>query len=247
MDYIWLIAPIVLFAGIVRGFSGFGFAAISIIGVNLFFEPQQSVAIILALDILCSVGLWRTAVREADFQTLKHLTIGAAVGIPIGYGVLLLIPAEILKCFVCLGILGLSLLLFTERKTIGGNNTGTRLGFGIVAGVFTSSASVGGPVVIYYMLSSKLSPKTQRATMILFFIISESLAFITLVMGDVMDSTIIKTVAILAIPTLLAVRFGQALFHRRPPKSLKSFALPVIIIVALLGLMNSLIVLTATY
>ena len=51
MEQIWLTIPVVIFAGIVRGFSGFGFAAIAVVGLNFFLEPQQSVAVVLSLDI----------------------------------------------------------------------------------------------------------------------------------------------------------------------------------------------------
>lgn len=243
MNQIWLIIPIIVFAGIIRGYSGFGFAIIAIIGMNLFFDPQQSVVIVLALDLLCSIGLWRKAVQQADFQILKSLIIGAAIGIPIGYSVLLLIPADVLKFLICLGILGLAILLFSEIKLLKTDGVRSRIGYGVVSGICTSSASAGGPIVIYYMLSSKLSSHTQRATLILFFIIADLLACAALLMGGMVDTQILKMVFILIIPTLLAVHFGQSLFYRSPPKSLKSFALPVIIVVAVVGLLKSAVVL----
>lgn len=243
MQYIWLILPILIFAGVVRGYSGFGFAAIAIVGVNLFFKPQQSVAIILAIDLLCSIPLFRLARDNADYPTLKLLTTGAVIGIPFGYAVLQLVPAELLKLLICCVILLLSLLLFSEFRPFDAEKSRNKLTLGIVAGVCTSSASVGGPIIIYYMLSSRLSTTQQRATMILFFIISESVAFVTLLVGGAVDSVVPTAVAILIIPTLIAVRFGQSLFHKKPPKSLKSFALPVIIVVALLGIVKSAVIL----
>lgn len=243
MNQIWLIIPIIVFAGIIRGYSGFGFAIIAIIGMNLFFEPQQSVVIVLALDLICSIGLWRKAVQQADFQILKSLIIGAAMGIPIGYSVLLLIPADVLKFLICLGILGLAMLLFSEVRLLKTDGGRAKIGYGVVSGICTSSASAGGPIVIYYMLSSQLSPHTQRATLILFFIISDLLACSALLMGGMVDTHILKTVLMLTLPALIAVRIGQALFYRKPPQSLKSFALPVIIVVAVAGMIKSAIVL----
>lgn len=239
MNHIWLIIPIVVFAGTIRGYSGFGFAIIAIIGMNLFFDPQQSVAVVLMLDLLCSIGLWRKAMQQADFQMLKYLISGAVMGIPIGYSVLLLIPADVLKFLICLGILGLAMLLFSEIKLLDGDKASAKIGSGIISGICTSSASAGGPIVIYYMLSSKLSPQTQRATLILFFIISDLLACIALLMGGMVDTQIVKIVAILIVPALIAVRIGQSLFFRKPPKSLKSFALPIIIVVAIVGMIKS--------
>ena len=239
MEQMWLAIPIVIFAGVVRGFSGFGFAAIAVVGLNFFLEPQQSVAVVLSLDIICSVNLWRAAFKQAELTTLKRLIFGSVLGIPLGYCFLLLIPAEILKLMICLSILGLSLLLFSEFKPFNADKTSTKIGFGLASGAGTASASVGGPMILYYMLSSNLSTSSQRATMILFFLASELLALIGLITGGVVDSSLPKTILILVIPTLIAVHFGQHLFNRRPPQSLKSFALPVMIAVALLGIINS--------
>lgn len=72
MEQIWYVLPIVIFAAVVRGYSGFGFAVIAVVGLNLFFKPQQSVAIVLSLDLICSLNLWRQAVKQAHFPALKN-------------------------------------------------------------------------------------------------------------------------------------------------------------------------------
>ena len=90
MDNIWWVIPVVVFAGVVRGYSGFGFAVISVIGLNFFLEPKQSVAVVLSLDLICSINLLKKAINQANFETLKKLTIGSLLGIPIGYTCLLL-------------------------------------------------------------------------------------------------------------------------------------------------------------
>lgn len=234
-----MIIPVIMFAGVVRGYSGFGFAAVSIVGANLFLEPRQSVAIILSLDVFCSIGLFKAAIDQADYKTLKNLIIGSILGIPVGYSLLLMIPADILKLLICCAILALCLLLFVEYKPFNADKAVTKLGFGLASGAGTASASVGGPMIVYYMLSSDLSTSAQRATMILFFITSELLALITLIAGGTTDMLVLKAVLILVLPTLIAVRYGQALFQRKQPQSLKSFALPVIISVSVLGIINA--------
>ena len=75
--------------------------------------------------------------------------------------------------------------------------------------------------------------------MILFFITSELLAICTLIIGGTVDSTVLKGVLILILPTIIAVQYGQVLFKKKPPQSLKSFALPVMMVVATLGIINS--------
>ena len=239
MENIWWVIPVVVFAGVVRGYSGFGFAVISVIGLNFFLEPKQSVAVVLSLDLICSINLLKKAINQANFETLKKLTIGSLLGIPIGYTCLLLIPSEILKILICLVIVVLSLFLFSSYRPFDTEKTSTKLAFGLASGAGTASASIGGPMIVYYMLSSNLSTSTQRATMILFFIIIELLSITTIMLGGMVDATLPKALLILLVPTLISVQVGQYLFTRKPPVTLKSFALPVMITVAVLGLVNS--------
>lgn len=245
MEHIWFVIPVIMFAAVVRGFSGFGFAVIAVVGMNFFLEPQQSVAIVLCLDLICSLNLFNQARKQADLGTLRNLIIGSIAGIPIGYCFLVAIPAEVLKLLICIAILGLAGLLFSGTKLFKGDTTATKIGFGLASGAGTASASIGGPMIVYYMLASSLSTSSQRATMILFFIASEALTVAALLAGGMVDETLPKAVAILVIPTLLCVRYGQHLFNRKPPQSLKSFALPIMVAVAVLGIINSTIVMMA--
>lgn len=228
-----------MLAGVARGYSGFGFAAIAVVGLNLFLSPQQSIPIVLGLDVLCSVGLWRQAVKQADYSTFKMLIIGAIMGIPLGLLLLLFVPEEVLKLLICIVILLFVLVLLSDFRLRNTEGKGTKLGFGIASGLGTAGASVGGPMIVCYMISSALSSSAQRATMILFFIVSESVAVAALFSGGLVDSGIIMLLLALLLPALIAVRIGQWLFNRKPPKSLKHFALPLLLMVAVLGIIAS--------
>lgn len=240
MTSIWFLIPVVVFAALVRGYAGFGFAAIAVVGFNLFISPQQSVPVILGLDVLCSVGVVRQALQQADKSTLKWLVVGALLGIPLGLSLLFLIPEEVLKLVICISILVLSLLIFLDFRLRRAERLSTKVGFGMASGLATAGASVGGPIIVSYMLSSQLTPLTQRATMILFFIVSETMAFVALSSSGLVDIEVFKLIAVLLIPALIAVRIGQGFFNRKPPTSLKHFALPLLVLVALLGISSSL-------
>lgn len=239
-DSLWIIIPSALLAGMVRGYAGFGFAAIAIVGFNLVIDPQQSIPLVLALDIICSAGLLRQAIHQADMPTFKLLVGGAITGIPVGMGLLLLIPGNLLKLIICIIILLLSLLLMSSFRLNHPERTHVKLLFGTSSGIGTAAASVGGPMIVCYMLSSALSASTQRATMILFFVVSETLAIGALFAGGLVTSTVFHYLLIILLPTLIAVRAGQALFNRYPPASLKHFALPILLLVSVLGISASL-------
>lgn len=236
----WIITPVVALAALVRGYAGFGFTVIAVVGMNVYLSPQQSIPIVLGLDVLCSIGLWRQARRQADVATFKVLTFGSLIGIPIGLSLLILIPEEILKLLICIAILIFALVLVFDFRLRSAETMWTKLSFGLASGMGTAGASVGGPMIVCYMLSSSLSPSTQRATMILFFIVSETLALIALFFSGLVDGQVLTLLLSLLLPTLIMVRVGQWGFNRYPPKSLKHFALPIMSMVAILGISTSL-------
>lgn len=231
--------PVVALAALVRGYSGFGFAAIAVVGLNFFLPPQQSIPVVLGLDVLCSVGLWKQARRQADIATFKILTFGSLAGIPVGLSLLILIPEHKLKLLICLVVLLLSLILLFDFKLQSSEGVKAKLSFGMASGVGTAGASVGGPMIVYYMLSSSLVPSAQRATMILFFIVSEVLALGALFCSGFVDMQIATLLVNLLPATFVAVRIGQWLFNRYPPKSLKHFALPIMVFISVLGISAS--------
>ena len=239
LETILILMCAVIIAGIVRGFTGFGFAAIAVVGMNIFLAPQQSIPVVLALDVICSAPLMRQALKQGDVETFKYLTLGSIVGIPLGLGLLFFIPSLTLKLAICVAILIFSTLLIIDFRVRNTEKSLVRLIFGILAGTSTSGASIGGPIIVCYMLSSTLTAVTQRATMIMFFVVSETLALMALFFSGLIGKEELTLIAILLIPTLVAVRIGQWLFNKHPPKSLKHFAIPILVMVAFLGISTS--------
>ncbi|MCQ1060802.1 sulfite exporter TauE/SafE family protein [Photobacterium sp. ZSDE20] len=239
-DLIFILGSVVFLAGLIRGYTGFGFAAIAVVGLNLYLTPQQSIPIVLGLDIICSITLWKQAVAQADKKTFKLLTTGAMIGIPIGTSLLFIIPSQYLKILICTLIFILSMLLIFEVKFSGADKNSSKFFFGLMAGAGTSSTSVGGPMIVSYMLSSTLTPAVQRGTMIMYFVVSETIAMCVLFINGLLNFEILKFIGILLIPTLISVRCGQSLFNWRKPSSLKHVALPIMLMVASLGISASL-------
>ena len=54
---------IIFGAGIVRGYAGFGFSALSVAGLALLVSPAKIVPAIFVLEVLASISLLRSAAR----------------------------------------------------------------------------------------------------------------------------------------------------------------------------------------
>src|SRR4051794_28834970 len=75
---------IVFGAGIVRGFAGFGFSALCVAGLALLVSPAKVVPAIFILEVLASISLLRSALRDIDWPWLSWLIAGNTLCIPLG-------------------------------------------------------------------------------------------------------------------------------------------------------------------
>lgn len=224
-------------AGLVRGYTGFGYAAIAILALNFIWSPQLSVPVILLLDLIGSIGLIRSALPYADRGFIKRLGTGALFGMPIGLGIILMLPAIILKLATNLVVLLLTgLIALTENTPKIENPILTRI-VGGISGALTSAASVGGLPLVIYLLNSPLDVRVQRGSLIVFLIFTDSISLVLLCVSGVLNSSVITPVAFLLVPTLIGVQLGQWAFHKHPPKSFRPIALPIIAVLSVSGLL----------
>ena len=236
IEHLELAALLVALAALVRGYTGFGFAAIAITGLNLIWPPQLSVPVILLLDLIGTLGLLPGAWRQADRGLSVRLGQGALLGIPLGLTLLIQLPETWLKLVISLGVLAMTLLLIRRpRHTRREYPLLTRL-VGAVSGAFTAAASVGGLPVVCYLLTTPLPAAVQRASMVIFLAATDVLALVLLYLSGVMGADLILPVLALLLPTLAGVQLGHWAFQRRRPRSFHPVALPVLTLLSVSSL-----------
>ena len=73
-----------LLPGCVRGFAGFGLAAVAMACLVLILPPVQLIPILHVLEGAASLAMFRGGIREAEMSHDWPLAIGSFVGVPIG-------------------------------------------------------------------------------------------------------------------------------------------------------------------
>lgn len=240
MPLMWPAVGLALFAGLVRGYCGFGFAMLLALGLMLSMPPIEAVPLALLLDLVTSVGLWRRAGKLADWPRLRRLLCGMVGATVVGVSVMTALPAAPMRIAVALLALAGALALLLRRDANGpvpspAVETGERIGrwpsvvAGGVSGLCMTLASSGGPPLMLYLLHQRLNPVVLRATAILFFAASSTASLIGLGMaGELSRETLIRA-AWLLIPALLGNVMGQWVFERSPPRSMKLTVAPLLI------------------
>ena len=137
----WLVA---LGAGVVRGFSGFGFSALTVAGLTLFVPPASVVPAVLALEVLASVSLIRSAIRNADRRWLAWLVGGNLLFIPIGLALLAWLPELLMRLLVGGVLLVSALALLAAGERTWPTTMPLRLATGVLSGLMNGVAASGG-------------------------------------------------------------------------------------------------------
>lgn len=164
---------IVAVAGVVRGFAGFGFSALSVAGMSLFVSPAQIIPAVFVLEVLASIGLLRGAWPDVDWKWLSWLAVGNALLIPVGIALLAVLPEQSLRLAIGALLAIAALLLRTGVKFEISPTVGGRLLTGLVSGLVNGLAAIGGIAVALLLSTSSMRPATLRATLILLFVFTD--------------------------------------------------------------------------
>jgi uncharacterized membrane protein YfcA len=61
----------VLIAGVIRGYSGFGFAMVAVTSMSLAIPPARVVPLVLILEVMASISLVPQVWRDIDWYSLR--------------------------------------------------------------------------------------------------------------------------------------------------------------------------------
>src|ERR1700688_4764939 len=134
---------VAIFAGLVRGFGGFGLSAFLVAGMSLWLSPQSIVPAAMMLEILASVSLLRSVWPHVSWHWIRPLIAGYAISIPLGVWCLSILPELPLRLAVSTIILVLALTLLAGFRPHWGDGIGVRFGTGLVAGFMSVLSSIG--------------------------------------------------------------------------------------------------------
>ncbi|RJX73457.1 sulfite exporter TauE/SafE family protein [Pseudomonas sp. LS-2] len=204
----------VLIAAVIRGLTGFGFAAIAVVGMAMLGPLNEAVPIVLSLEVASSLMLLRGALPHTDYPQLRRLLIAAALGVPCGIWLLTGLNSDWLNTGVYV-LVGLLALLGLARITLpmGKGQLGGWI-VGGCSGALIAAFSIGGPLVGAGLSHSGLKAVALRATLILFFFVVDLAALIGLGLAHAIPDKTAEHVLYL-IPALLAGLWaGQQLFVR---------------------------------
>lgn len=233
---LWWLAATLVVAGIVRGFSGFGSALVFVPVAGIFLPPVHVIAIIALVEIGNFAALVPRAWGQADRRQVGLLAVSALPAVPLGLWGAEAFDITAVRWVVTALAGGTLLALVSGWKYTGRVRLPLLVGVGVAAGFFGGMTGMTGPFVVLFYLAGRGAVQSVRANTILFLAALDLAIVINLLLRGFADPPILWLAALLAVPYLLAMIAGQALFHPAHERLYRRAALAIIALSVAAGL-----------
>ncbi|GEM_PF-3829935 len=160
---ITFVAAGVLFAALMRAFSGFGFALMAVPVFSLFLIPGDAVVLSALLTLVVSGLTHKAWFGKYPAGLMRPMVIGSIMGTGIGVYFLSHLSVEQFQLWIGLSVVTACLLLarFKPRETTGSPALAGATGIG--SGLMNGAFAIPGPPVIVYVMATIHDPVKSRA------------------------------------------------------------------------------------
>lgn len=233
-----LIATVVFLAAFVRGYAGFGFSALLMVGLLPVVPAAQLVPMSIALEILASSSQARQILPDVNRRILAILLLASLIGAPIGVYMLSYFSERTLQFIVYGFILASTSFLLLLRPRPLNVAKPSLFAAGLISGIVNGATALSGLVLALFFTSSTESSRTIRATMIAYLFFTDIITGGFLLADDRYDAQTIWR-CIVTIPFLLAgVWLGSRQFIKTPSESFKTLVMWFLLVCGVAGLIR---------
>ncbi|MFN0183454.1 MAG: sulfite exporter TauE/SafE family protein [Aquabacterium sp.] len=171
-----LVAVAAFAAFFVRGLAGFGSAMVGIGTLTLVLPPALVVPTFLMLELVTTLNLLPAVWRQVAWRSLRWVMLGAALTTPLGLVLLSRLDPDPMRLVVsgALLVIALTMLLGVAQRLAPQQTPGPpgALGAGLLSGLLSGSAGIGGPpVIIFYFATTATA--ISRATLTAYLVFTD--------------------------------------------------------------------------
>jgi hypothetical protein len=241
LDFLQLLVTTisVFVAGIIRGYSGFGFAMVAVTSMSLVLPPVVAVPTILILEVLASIRLVPQVWKDIDWHSLRWLLAGSLLAAPAGVYLLANIPVLPMRVSISLLVLVAAILLMRGWAWKRMPGRPMILAAGVGSGLLNGAAAIGGPPVILLYFSSPAGVTVSRASLIAYFMGIDAMSLAMAALQGLTTSKTVLTAAACIPPLLLGIALGSRMFLKADKASFRHHVLILLIILSVAGLLRA--------
>ncbi len=224
----------VFLAAIVRGYSGFGFSLLAITAMSLVIAPRDIVPSIFMMEIAASLHLLPGVWREVHWKATGLLLAGCLVATPVGVRLLATVPAAPMKVAIAVFVLVAAVLLARGWALKAMPGRAATVATGAAAGLCNGAFGMAGPPVILFFFSSPAGVAVGRASLIAFFIGTDSLGLGFQARENLIGMDDVWRALVFLPPLFAGVWLGARSFKGADPATFRRWVLRILMTLAVL-------------
>lgn len=221
-------------AAVVRGYSGFGFSLLAITALSLVLDPVEIVPALFMIEIAVSIHLLPSIWRDIHWRAIGLLLLGCVVATPLGIWLLASVPAAPMKVALAVVVVVAAVLLARgwALKTMPG--TAATVATGAASGLLNGALAIAGPPVILFFFSSPAGVVVGRASIIAYFIGTDTMGLGFLALQDLIGVDHLIRAATYLPASLGGVWLGARSFKGADPAAFRRWVLRLLMLLAVL-------------
>jgi uncharacterized membrane protein YfcA len=167
------VSAVLVVSGALHAATGFGFALLSAPILSALLGPRDAISVIVLTGVVVDVLILGAERRRPApvWPEAAGLTLWAVPGLAAGAYLLASLPRAGLQLLVAAGVLG-----GVAMRVVGGRRVAapgpsshhkwTRAAAGLSSGLLSTATTLGGPPVVLYLMSRRLTPQRMRDTLV---------------------------------------------------------------------------------
>lgn len=233
----WL-AVVVLGASFIRGFSGFGSAALMMAGGSLVARPAVLVPVVILIELVLALPQWLSVRGHIDWRRAGALFAGCLIGVPVGVRVVAALGEDAARAVVAGIILAGCAGLMGGWRMARAAGLSSHAGVGLLSGL-ANGAAVGGLPVAAFFAAQPIAPAAFRATLVAYFALLDLWTVPVMWREGLFDRGSLRLAALGLPLSVLGLMLGSRRFHAAPPEEFRRMAIGLLAGLAVLGLLRS--------
>ncbi len=225
------VATGVLFAAVMRSFSGFGFALMAVPVFSLFLIPGDAVVLSAMLTLLVSLMTYKTWWQGYSPGVLLPMILGSVMGTGVGVYFLTGLSAEDFQLWIGISVILACLLLARFKPRHTSSSPSLSAATGVCSGLMNGAFAIPGPPVIVFVMATMPDPAKSRAFLMAFFLASNAISLCLFGVAGLVTATPVYLLLVAFPVMLIGDRVGAWLFVRVGGTAYRPVALLVSLLV----------------
>jgi uncharacterized protein len=223
--------------GLVRGFTGFGFAMVFMPIASMVVGPVVALGLIWAVDAVFAFPIAARSFRRADWFEVVPLMVGATLTLPVGIALLTSLDPQAMRWLLAGVVLTALVILASNWRYHGRAGLPLSLGVGSVSGLFNGMANLGGmPLAVFWLGAQRNDARQTRDNLQTYFALSTIISGAFLWYNGILNASIVWKALPLLVPYGLGLLIGARGFHMASDITFRRVAYLVILMSALASL-----------